>query len=97
MQVTSSTSFVDRIVGALRLDPNVYEEIEHDTDATGQAAIIVAVSAILSGIGSVQGRPNNLIGGVIGALLLWVVFAVFAYVIGTMSCAPPRPPHRWAK
>jgi hypothetical protein len=30
----SRTSFVDRIIGALRLDPATYEEVEHDSDAT---------------------------------------------------------------
>jgi hypothetical protein len=51
----SSSSFVERVIGAIRLDPATYEEVEHDTDATWQA-VVVAAAAILSGVGSSTGR-----------------------------------------
>lgn len=41
---------IDRLVGVLRLDTKVYEEIEHNNTATTQAAIIVGVLALLLGI-----------------------------------------------
>lgn len=41
---------IDRLVGALKLDANVYEEIEHDESATSQAAIVVGILALLLGI-----------------------------------------------
>jgi hypothetical protein len=40
----------ERIMGVLRLNASVFEEIEHDESATVQAAIIVAVVALLRGI-----------------------------------------------
>lgn len=46
---------LNRIIGVLRLDVNTFEEIEHDKSATGQAAIIVAVVAVLTAIGSFFG------------------------------------------
>ncbi|MCP4421692.1 MAG: hypothetical protein GY805_34195, partial [Chloroflexi bacterium] len=42
----------ERIIGVLKLDVNTYEEIEADESATSQAAIVVVVAAILSGIGT---------------------------------------------
>ena len=48
----SASSFVERVIGAIRLDPATYEEVEHDTNATWQAPVIVAAAAIFSGVGS---------------------------------------------
>ena len=42
---------MDRIMGVLKLDVPTYEAIEHDESATQQAAIIVAVVAVISAIG----------------------------------------------
>ena len=42
----------ERIIGVFKLDANTFEEIEHDPSAISQAAIIVAVVALLNGIGS---------------------------------------------
>ncbi|MEM7802043.1 MAG: Yip1 family protein [Chloroflexota bacterium] len=42
---------VNRIIGVFRLDVNTFEEIEHDESATVQAAIIVAIVAVLAGAG----------------------------------------------
>ena len=45
-------SFLERILGALRLDADTYEEIEHDESALGQAVGVVALAAIAAAIGS---------------------------------------------
>ncbi|HEX5498901.1 MAG TPA: YIP1 family protein, partial [Thermomicrobiales bacterium] len=83
----TSPSLVDRMIGAARLDPNTYENVEHDTSATGQAATVVIVAAIAAGIGSLGGpRPyglGNFIWGVISALVGWVIFAALVYFVGT--------------
>lgn len=50
---------LNRIIGVLKLDVNTFEEIEHDTNATGQAAIIVAVVAVLSAIGGFFGAQTG--------------------------------------
>jgi hypothetical protein len=49
---------LQRIIGVLRLDVNTFEEIEHDESATGQAAIIIAVIAILQAIGGYFGAGS---------------------------------------
>jgi hypothetical protein len=86
----SSSSFVDRVIGALRLDPTIYEEVEHDTDATWQAALVVAVATIFSGVGSSGGNTGGLIGGVLAALVFWAIFALFAYVVGAYLLKGPQ-------
>jgi hypothetical protein len=59
----SSSSFVERVIGAIRLDPATYEEVEHDTGATWQAAVVVAAAAIFSGVGSSGGNTQGLFRG----------------------------------
>src|ERR671918_481446 len=55
---TPTRSIVDRMKGAALLDVPTYEEVEADTTATGQAAIVVVISAIASAIGAL-GRGGD--------------------------------------
>ena len=86
----SSSSFVDRVIGAIRLDPATYEAVEHDTDATWQAALVVVVAAIFSGVGSTGGRTRDLLGGVVASLVFWALFALFAYLVGAYLLRGPE-------
>ncbi|HEU5431679.1 MAG TPA: YIP1 family protein [Thermomicrobiales bacterium] len=89
----TSPSLVDRMIGAARLDPNTYENIEHDTNATGQAAIVVILAAIAAGIGSLGGERayglGGFIWGAISALVAWFVFAALVYFVGTKLLPSP--------
>ena len=46
-------SFKDRMIGAARLNVNVYEEVEADKTAMGQATAVVVLSSLAAGIGSI--------------------------------------------
>ena len=45
-------TMVDRMVGASFLSVETFEEVEHDQDATVQAAGVVAMVAVASALGS---------------------------------------------
>ena len=75
-------SIIDRMRGAAMLDIATYEEVEADTTATGQAAIVVVISAIASAIGAAGFGGPSIIGTLIGALLSWVLWAGLTYLIG---------------
>jgi hypothetical protein len=90
MQLSSSSSFVDRVIGAIKLDPATYEAVEHDTNATWQAALVVAVAAVFSGVGSSGGQTRGLLGGVVASVVFWALFAVFAYVVGAYLLKGPQ-------
>ena len=75
----------NRIIGVLSIDPAVFEEIEHDENALGPAALVVAVSSVLSAIGGGI-LSSNLTTGFISILIWgfisWALFAAITYVIG---------------
>jgi hypothetical protein len=81
----STSSYGDRIIGVLRLDPRAFRDVEQDTNANGQAAMTVVIAAIASGIGVILGREivQNLVGTAISSILQWIVFSFVAYWVGT--------------
>ncbi|HET8524919.1 MAG TPA: YIP1 family protein [Thermomicrobiales bacterium] len=99
MQSTASGgSLVDRMIGALRLDARTFEGIEHDTGATGQAAIVVILAAIAGGIGTVgEEGGQGFFAGIISSLIGWAVFAGFAYFVGTRLLAGPATQSSWSE
>jgi len=57
-------SLGDRMIRAAKLDRGLYEEVEADTGATGQAMLVVVLSSVAAGIGSagggtVRGAPKR--------------------------------------
>lgn len=73
--------FVERVVGALRLDAATFDEIEHDRGALGQAAGVVALGGIAAAIGA-AGEGVGAIGAVLGALLGWAISSGFVWLVG---------------
>jgi hypothetical protein len=82
---------VDRMIRAAKLDVNLYEEVEADTSALGQAILVVIISSIAGGLGtlSVVGL-NGVLTGIIVALIGWVAWALVTYFIGTKILPQPQ-------
>lgn len=82
-------SIVERMIRAARLDPSLYEEVESDSTATGQAALVVVVSSLAAGFGSFGVGLGGLLLATTSALLGWVVWAVLIYVVGVKLLPEP--------
>ena len=81
----------DRIVRAAKLDAQLYEEVEADPTAMGQATGLVALSALAAGIGNfAEGGLAGVVGGTVLALIAWYVWAYLTYFIGTRFLAEPQ-------
>ncbi|MDV2504082.1 MAG: YIP1 family protein [bacterium] len=77
-------SFWDRIIRAAKLDSALYEEVEADKGALGQAMGVVVLSSIAAGVGTIgRGGPGGILTGTIVALVGWYVWAYLVYFIGT--------------
>lgn len=79
---TVGRSMTDRMKGAALLDIPTYEEVEADETATGQAATVVAIVAVCSGLGGWNQGMGGILGGLIGALVGWGLWAGITYIIG---------------
>ncbi len=82
--------FLDRVIGVLRLDANTYEEIEADETATGQAAMVVLIVAVIGGlisggVGALTGDGffGNFLSQLIGAFFGWFIWSAATYYVGT--------------
>jgi len=84
-------SFTDRMIRAAKLDAALYEEVEADKGAMGQAMGVVILSSIAAGIGTISATGiKGLIFGTIVALLGWFIWAYLTYFIGTRLLAEPQ-------
>ena len=85
------TTFWDRIIRAVKLDAQLYEEVEADTGAMGQAMGVVVLSSMAAGVGSVAiGGRGGILVGTIAALIGWYVWAYLTYFIGTKFLPEPQ-------
>ena len=81
-------SLMDRMIRAAKLDVHVYEEVEADTGAMGQAMGVVVLSSVAAGIGSIAtGGLGGVLMGTIAALIGWYIWA---YLIGTKLLPEPQ-------
>ncbi len=78
-----ASSFTERMVGAATLSVPIYEELEHDREATGQAAAVVAIAAAAAAIGSYHWGPIGVAGAIVAQFVGWFVWAAITLFIGT--------------
>ena len=84
-------SFMNRIIRAAKLDAALYEEVEADKRALGQAMGVVVLSSIAAGLGSIGGAGlGGILVGTITALIGWFIWAYLTYFIGTKFLAEPQ-------
>ena len=84
-------SIWDRMFRAAKLDAQLYEEVEADTDATVQAMTVVVLAALAAGIGSLgSGGAAAIVTGTVVSLVGWLVWAFLTYLIGTRLLPEPQ-------
>ena len=90
--MAESSSIVNRMLRAAKLDSHLYEEVEADNSATGQAFLVVVLASLAAGIGTgitgifVSGGIWFLWGLLIGlatSIVGWLAWAFLAYILGT--------------
>ena len=82
---------MDRMNRAAKMDVHLYEEVEADAGAMGQAMGVVVLSSVAAGIGSI-GRVGlgGILMGTIAALIGWYIWAYLTYFIGTKLLPEPQ-------
>ena len=72
-------SMVDRVIRAVKLDKDFYNEAERDTSLDQEALLVVIIVSVASGIG---GFIQGIISGEIGAALLSAVLTIVVGIGG---------------
>jgi hypothetical protein len=80
-----------RMVRASKLETSLYEEVEADKGAMGQAITVVLISSVAAGLGSMSATgASGLVLGTVSAVLGWLVWAYLTYLIGTRLLPEPQ-------
>lgn len=91
----ASGALFPRMLRAAKVEPQLYEEVEADSGATGQALLVVVMASLSAGIGHgisglINGGPGgiglfvtSLVTGAIGSLIAWFIFSLLCFWLGT--------------
>jgi hypothetical protein len=75
--------FSHRLRSAFLLEPALYEAVEADPRAIGQAAVVVALAGVANGIGALgTAGANGLLGGLVESFVAWLMWAGIVWLIG---------------
>lgn len=89
---------VQRMIGAAKLQPETFNEVEHDTSATKQAMAVVAMVAVATGIGSLgAGGPVGFVIGIVAGIGLWALWAWITYFVGTTILKTEETEANWGQ
>ena len=82
--------FFNRVFRSIKIDPDVYDEVQKDKNATLSAAIVVVISSLAAGIAAKQLGANSFIFAPILSLLSWFVWAYIVYFVGVKLFPDPK-------
>ena len=75
-------NFLSRVYRAIKIDADLYEEVENDKSATLQAGIVVVLSSLAAGVGALKLGASNFLLAPILSLISWYVWAYIIYFVG---------------
>jgi hypothetical protein len=82
MELVRRRTLIQRMKGAALLQADAYEEVEADTTATGQAALVVGLVALAAAIGGAGAGAAGFWTGLLSAYLGWLLWSAVTYLIG---------------
>ena len=75
---------MERMVGAAKLDPATYEDVEADATATSQAMLVVVLASLAGGVSAIRATGvAGLAMAALASLLGWFLWAFITFVVGT--------------
>jgi hypothetical protein len=83
-------TFGERVVGAMKLDPNTFEDVERDTTAIGQSVGVIVLAAVAAGIGNIYwGGFTGIVTGALLSIISFLIWSLIVWVIGTKVMPEP--------
>ena len=75
--------FLNRVFRAIKIDIELFEEVEKDKKATFQAGAVVVLSSLAAGVGAISMGASNFLLGPTLSLVNWFIWAFFIFIVGT--------------
>ena len=95
-----------RMLGAIRMNVDTYEDVEDDRSATWQAMAVVVIVSICTGVGvmlsgAISGEESvdilRLVFGVILGIVGWALWALVTWIVGTTVLKTPATVADWGQ
>jgi hypothetical protein len=74
--------FLSRVYRSIKIDPDVFDEVQKDKNATLSAAIVVLISSSAAGFGASQLGMMNFFFAPVLSLLSWFIWSYIVYFVG---------------
>ena len=82
--------FLSRVYRSIKIEPEVYDEVQKDKNATLSAAFVVVISSLAAGIAAKQLGASSFIFAPLLSLLSWFVWAYIFYFVGVKLFQDPK-------
>ncbi len=83
-------TFGDRVVGAMKLDENAFEDAERDPTSIGQAVGVIVLAAVSAGIGNIYwGGLTGIVTGALMSIISFLVWSAIVWLVGTKLLPEP--------
>ncbi len=83
------SNFINRVFRAIKIDIDLYEEVEKDKTATIQAGAVVVLSSLAAGVGALQLGASNFFLAPVFSLISWYIWAYLIYFVGVKLFGGP--------
>ena len=76
------SNFFNRIYRSIKIDADLFDEVQKDKSATIQAGIVVLIASLAAGVGSIHLGASNFLLAPILSLISWFVWSYIVYFVG---------------
>ncbi len=93
MDSAKSSTYLNRMIRAAKLDVTLFEEVEKDHGSLFQAMGVVILSSLCAGVGGAgkgDGGLALILLGTVSALAGWYIWAFLTYYVGTRFLPEPQ-------
>ena len=92
---------LERMMGAAMLNPDTFEDVEHDRGATIQAALVVILVSLSGAVGGALSGDASLVTGIILGIITgvvwWALWAAGCWIVGTTILNTPDTSADWGE
>lgn len=83
-------TFGDRVIGALKLEANAFEDVERDPTAIGQSVGVIVLAAVSAGIGNIYwGGISGIVSTALTSLISFLIWSLIVWLVGTKLMPEP--------